>query len=216
MNRRKFIVPTLVFAVGLSAAAVVSIAQADPAKDKAAGVPDVKLPKGMTLEDMEAFMKAATPGKQHKNLQKDLGKWTGKQTLWMSPESDPTTSECTSTVTPVMDGRFVKVEFAGEIPGMGPYTGLGYVGFDNVSQKYQSTWLDNVSTGIAFGTGELSADGKTLTINYECNCPLTKKPTAMRQVETWTSPTTKTFEMFGTDPKSGKEFKSMKIEFKKS
>jgi hypothetical protein len=34
----------------------------------------------------------------------------------------------------------------------------------------------------------------------------------MRQVETITGPTTKTLEMTGADPKSGKEFKMMSIE----
>jgi hypothetical protein len=34
----------------------------------------------------------------------------------------------------------------------------------------------------------------------------------MREVETVTGPNSKTLEMFGTDPKSGKEFKMMRIE----
>ena len=37
----------------------------------------------------------------------------------------------------------------------------------------------------------------------------------MREVETITGPNTKTLEMFGTDPKSGKEFKMMSIELTK-
>ena len=62
------------------------------------------------------------------------------------------------------------------------------------------------------GTGTLSADGKTMTWNYNYHCPITKKPAVMRQVETNTGPNAKTLEMFGNDPKSGKEFKMMSME----
>ena len=97
------------------------------------------------------------------------------------------------------------------MPGMGPFNGFGLKGFDNVSGKFTSVWIDNMSTGIMAGTGELSADGKTITWTFGYTCPLTKKPTVMRQIETTTGPNTKTLEMHGTDPKSGKEYKMMSI-----
>ena len=87
--------------------------------------------------------------------------------------------------------------------------------FDNVSKKFVAIWLDNHSTGIMQGVGEQSSDGKTTTVSYTHNCPITKKPTVMREVETITGPNTKTLEMIGTDPKSGKEFKMMSIELTK-
>jgi hypothetical protein len=203
-------------AVVFSLVATVSIIGADaPKASKTPSLSDFKLPDGWTMEDLQACMAAGVPGEMHKKLAKDVGTWKGKQTMWMGPGSQPATSDCTSTVTPMMDGRFVKVDFSGEIPGMGPYNGMGIVGYDNVSKKFQATWLDNHSTGMSMGTGELSADGKTLTIEYNFTCPVTKKPATMRQVETYTSPTSKTMEMFGADPKSGKEYKMMKIEMTK-
>jgi hypothetical protein len=104
---------------------------------------------------------------------------------------------------------------SGEIPGMGPYAGVGVTGFDNVSQQLVGTWIDNASTGIANGTGELSPDGKTMTWNYTFSCPITKKPAVLRQIETLTSPTAKTIEAFTNDPKSGQEYKMMSIDFTK-
>jgi hypothetical protein len=98
------------------------------------------------------------------------------------------------------------------MPGMGPYNGFALYGFDNVSQKFVSTWIDSCGMGMAHGTGELSSDGKTLTWNYAYNCPITKKPTALREVETFTSADARRLEIFGIDPKSGKEFKMMEIE----
>jgi hypothetical protein len=37
----------------------------------------------------------------------------------------------------------------------------------------------------------------------------------MREIETVTGPNTKTLEMFATDPKSGKEYKMMRVELAK-
>ena len=115
-------------------------------------------------------------------------------------------SEGTSTVKPIMDGRYMQVEMKGEMPGMGEFTGVGIYGFDNVSQKFVSIWIDNHSTGIMNGTGELSDDGKTITWNYTGNCPLTKKPIAIKDVETVTGPNTKVIESFGPDPKTGEVY----------
>jgi hypothetical protein len=217
MNRRKLIAPALLAALGL-ATVVGSIAIAEPASDAkpaAAGQPEMKLPPGWTEDDMKACMIAATPGKMHERLARDVGTWQGKSTMWMPGVSEPTTHECTMTISSLMDGRYFKGEMAGVVPGMGPYSGMGIMGFDNVSQKFVANWLDNHSTGIMNGTGELSPDGKTVNWKYDYNCPITKKPTVMRQIETNTEDGKKTLEMFGIDPKSGKEFKMMRIELAK-
>ena len=70
----------------------------------------------------------------------------------------------------------------------------------------------NHGTGLMNGTGDLSADGKTITWQYTFNCPINKKPTAMKEIETTTGPKSKTLEMWGADPKSGKVYKMMLIE----
>ncbi|MBC7772646.1 MAG: DUF1579 domain-containing protein [Pyrinomonadaceae bacterium] len=225
--RKSFVVSACV--VGLAAVAG-SLVTAQPTKDAkpatqpgkdakhapAAGQPEMQLPPGWTSEDMEACTKAGTPGKMHQDLAKDVGVWRGQTTMWMGPGMDPMPkSECTDTVSLAMDGRFLKCEMAGDIPGMGPFTGLGFTGFDNVTQKYVGTWMDNHSTGIMTGVGEASQNGKVMTWNFTYNCPITKKTAVMRQVETRTSDTAKTLDMFTTDPKSGKEYKCMHIEFTK-
>jgi Protein of unknown function (DUF1579) len=212
MNYRKLIVPTFVAAAGI-AALVGSLAVADAAKETApAGQPEMKLPPGWTMDDMKACVVAGTPGKMQELLAKDAGEWTGKSTMWMGPESPPMTSDCTSTVTPIMDGRYIKVEMKGDMPGMGPYHGGGVYGYDNVSKKFVSSWIDNHSTGIMQGEGELSADGKSITWSSKFNCPLTKKPATMKELDTVTGADTKKLEMWGDDPKTGKNYKMMSIE----
>ena len=219
MKRNMLVVMSLIVAVGV-ATIVVPVAVADPSKDAkpaaaaaAAGQqPEMQLPPGWTQADMQACMAAATLGKMHEHLAKSVGTWQGKNTLWMYPGAQPVKSESTTTIKPMLDGRYVQCEMSGEMPGMGPYNGFALYGFDNVSQKFVSTWVDNCGTGMAHGTGELSADGKTLTWNYAYNCPITKKPTTLREVETFTSADERKLEMYGIDPKGGKEFKMMEIE----
>jgi hypothetical protein len=165
---------------------------------------------------MQACMLAGQPGEMHKLLAKSAGTWSGKCTMWMGPGTDALpASDCTFTFTPIMDGHYLKAEMVGDMPGMGPMNGFSLYGFDNVSQKFVSNWIDNHSTGIMNGTGDLSADGKTLTWNYTANCPITRKPTVMREIEHITSDTTRKLEMFTTDPKSGKEYKMMVIDLTK-
>ncbi len=235
MNCKCLFAPACISAAGL-AAVLGMFAMGQPAKDAKpanphaipispttpahpatpAGQPEMKLPPGWTAEDMQSCMAAGMPGEMHKHLAKSAGTWIGKCTMWMGPGMDamPTTI-CTSTNAMILDGKYATIEHKGDMPGMGPFEGRGLVGFDNVSQKFVGTWIDSMTTGIMNGVGELSKDGKVLTWNYTFNCPITKKPAIMREIETYTSPTTMTLEMHMTDPKSGKEYKMMSIEFKK-
>lgn len=205
------------FAAAGLALAVGTIAFADPKPgEKPAGAPEIKLPAGWTEADMQACILAGTPGKMHAELAKSVGTWKGKSTMWMAPGADPMTTECMSTMTSILDGRFIQCEMKSELPGMGPYRGLGFYGYDNVTQKFVANWLDNHGTGIMNGTGEQSSDGMVTTWTYNFHCPITKKPTVMREVQTVTGPSARKLEMYSTDPKSGKEFKMLQIELVKS
>lgn len=226
MNRKNLIVSSVVVLAAIAGSIAIAQNSAQPGKDtKPAKAPATKptegapegfqLPPGWTMEDMQACMVAGTPGEQHKALMKGAGTWKGTCEMWMSPGAPGITSECVSTTTPIMEGRYLQTEHKGDMPGMGPYHGSGVNGFDNVSGKFVGTWIDNHSTGIMNGTGELSKDGKTLTWTMTYNCPINKKPVTMREVQTFTSDTTMEMEMFGNDPKSGKEFKLMQFKLTK-
>jgi hypothetical protein len=219
-RRHTLLASVLIVSAGLAAA----FAFADEPKDAKSGAgaaavtnkPEMKLPPGWTEADMQACVAAGIPGKMHEMLAREAGTWTGKNTMWMGPDTEPMQAESTTTITAIMGGRYTKAEVKGDMPGgMGPFEGFGIYGYDNVTQKFTASWIDSMSTGIAQGTGELSKDGKTLTITYKYTCPVTKKPTTMREVHTRTGENTKTLEMWGIEPKSGKEFKMMKVELTK-
>jgi hypothetical protein len=208
MNRKSIF--TCACALAFATITGVSIAQnAKESKPAAAAAAQPQLPPGWTEADMAAMTEAATPGKMQEKLAKDAGVWMGKGSFWMFPGAEATVTESKVTETPVMGGRYVRSTWDGEMPGAGPFTGESVKGFDNAARKFAQTWIDSMSTGLMSGTGELSADGKTINWTFSFTCPLTKKPTPMRQIETWKDANTKTIEMWGVEPKSGKEFKMM-------
>lgn len=176
---------------------------------------EVTLPEGWTMEDVQACVVAATPGEAHQLLLRDVGKWECKTSSYMAPDQDPVRGECVAVVTPLMDGRYIQVDMRGDLPGLGPYAGLGTFGFDIAKGKYSATWLDNQSTSMMVGVGNLSEDGKVMAWKFQYTCPITKKPTTMREVETYHSADEKTLEMFTINPKTGKESKMMQIDMKR-
>jgi hypothetical protein len=174
---------------------------------------DFKLPKGWTPEDMQKCMMAGMPGTEHEHLAHGAGTWHGKTTMWMGPGSEAMHSDTTAVTKMVMDGRFAQTTVSGDMPGMGPFNGMATLGYDNVSKEYVCTWIDNHGTGIMHGTGTMSPDHKTMTINYNFNCPVTGKNAVMREVDTFVSENEFTMEMFMNDPKTGEEYKMMRVEY---
>ncbi len=96
---------------------------------------------------MEAYQKLATPGEPHKLLMSQAGSWTTKTKSWMEPNKPPmeSTGACEDKV--LLDGRFLQQECTGEMMGQ-PYYGIGTHGYDNLTKKYVTTWMDSMGTGI--------------------------------------------------------------------
>lgn len=180
------------------------------------GTEDMPLPPGMTMEDVTKCMAAATPGEMHAYLTQDAGTWKGTSKMWMAPGTDPMTTECTSVVTPLLDGRFVTVQYKSDMGDMGPFEGYGIYGYDNVLEKFQGTWVDSMGTTMAFGVGELNSANDKLTWKFAYTCPITEKPTTMREIETRTGKDAKKLEIFVLNPKTGEEYKAVEIDMKRT
>ncbi|MFN0007063.1 MAG: DUF1579 domain-containing protein [Planctomycetota bacterium] len=159
---------------------------------------------------MAKMMEYGTPGAEHKLLEARAGKWTDKYSMWMSPDSEPMTSTGTSEYKVMYGGRYlhgaVKGDFMGE-----PFEGLCAMGFDNMKKKYFSTWLDNMSTGMMMYEGTYDAATKTFTFTGECPDFVSGKYQPSKSTEKMTDANTYVAEMWSTDTKTGKMFKSMEI-----
>ncbi len=167
------------------------------------------------MADMQAYVAAATPGKEHAWLQKSVGKWEYTMKHWMEPGATPMESKGTSEAVSLLEGRFTRMKVDGDMGPMGAFNGIGIYGYDNVAKEYQCFWIDSMGTGMTNGTGKLSADGKTMTWVMTYNCPVKKGPVTMREVETYKGDDECVMEIYMNDPHGGKEYKAMEMTSKR-
>jgi hypothetical protein len=175
-----------------------------------------KQPPQMTPEqkaEMEAYMKAGTPGPQHQSLASSVGTYDLKIKGWHEPGKPPTEDTGTATRSMTMGGRILVEEMSSMMMGQ-PFTGHAMMGYDNVTGKYWSTWNDSMSTGLMVNEGTCDAQGKSCAFTGSWNDPIKKTPVKARMTTRWLSPTTEVFEMYGPG-KDGKEMKMMEITYTK-
>jgi hypothetical protein len=177
------------------------------AQDKPQNIP------GMGAEQMEAMMKAISPGEPHKAIGRMAGEWTFTTKAWMAPGQPPAESNGTMQAEAVFDGRYVQSTWKGDFMGM-QFEGRGTDGYDNVAKQYVSSWIDNMGTGILYQTGSCQADHKTCTFTGDMWDPMTGKKAPMKTVITWIDNNNFKNEMFTKDP-SGKELKMMELSAKR-
>ncbi len=156
---------------------------------------------------MEAYMKAGAPGPAHEALAATAGSYTLEITSWHEPGGPPMKEGGTAERSMILGGRVLVEEIDSTMMGM-PFNGQGMTGFDNVTGKYWSTWMDSMSTGMMVSEGTCDAAGKNCTYHGSWNDPITKGPVQARIVTVWKSPTVQHFEMYGPGP-DGKEMKKM-------
>jgi len=164
--------------------------------------------------EMEAYMKAGTPGAPHQALASSAGNYDMKVKSWHDPAGIAMEDTGTAKRSMMLGGRVLFEEVSSTMMGA-PFTGHGMMGYDNVSGKYWSTWNDSMMTGLMVSEGTCDAQGKTCTFTGHWNDPVKKTPVKARMTTRWTSPTTQIFEMYGPG-KDGKEMKMMEITYNKS
>lgn len=160
---------------------------------------------------MQAWEKAGQPGEQHRQLAGMVGEWTTKQTMWMDPQQPPMVQAGSATGTMVLGGRHVRQDYRGEFMGA-PFEGLAYTGYDNVTGKYYSSWMDSGSTGLFVSYGDYDPATRSYTFTGEMADPSAggaKIP--VRQVIRVVDNDHHVFDMYET--RGGKEAQTMKIEY---
>ncbi|HEX3554864.1 MAG TPA: DUF1579 domain-containing protein [Thermoanaerobaculia bacterium] len=170
-------------------------------------------PAGAGGAEMEAMMKAATPGEPQKRLARLAGDWTFTNQMWMDPSQPPMESTGTMHGVVLMGGRYVEHTWKGNMMGMA-FEGRGTDGYDNVGKEYVASWVDNMGTGIMHSTGTCDDAGKVCTYNAEMWDPMSGKKITSKSVITWLDDNTFTNEMYGPGP-DGKEAKMMVITAKR-
>jgi len=174
---------------------------ADAPKSTNAMTPDPAMAQAMML---------GTPNEHHKVLDPLAGRWSVTVKGWMKPGDQAQESKGTAEHVWIMGGRYLKQEFKGEWAGQ-PFEGLGFSGYDNVRQEYQTTWLDSMATGMMHVSGSYDPVTKTLKQSGNFACPMTgEKDRYIRSEWKMTSSNSNTYTSYFKGP-DGKEFKGMEI-----
>ncbi|RXR32233.1 DUF1579 domain-containing protein [Flavobacterium piscinae] len=167
----------------------------------------------ITIPDSATIAKAwedfMTPGEPHKMLALENGTWNEEMTMWMEPGAEPMKNTMTAESKMIYGDRYQETIHKGEFMGM-PFEGKSTLAYNNASQEYTSTWIDNMSTGIMVISGKYDEATKTINFSGTTVDPVTKKEKAIRETYTIVDKNTRKMEMFDVDF-SGKEYKSMEI-----
>jgi hypothetical protein len=160
--------------------------------------------------EMDVYCKASAPGAAHELLAKMAGSWTTHTKSWMEPGKPPMESSGTSEQKMLFDGRYLQQEFFGDMMGT-PFAGFGLCGYDNQKERYVSTWIDSMSTGIFYFEGSGDMENRTITQTCCYEDPV-RGPMKLRSVTRIVDDKTHMFEMYGTD-NSDIEQKMMEITY---
>ena len=168
-------------------------------------------------EMMKQMMELAKLNENHKLLADLAGNWTYTVKM-MAPGETPSTSTGSLTRKPVMNGRFFVGEYSGsmKMPGadgkMKDFTfkGMSLEGYDNVKQKFVSSWVDNMGTGIMDSEGTYDPATKTFTFNGEVE-PVPGMKMGIREVIKVTDKNHHTFEWY--ENRGGQETKTLQIDY---
>jgi Protein of unknown function (DUF1579) len=165
--------------------------------------------KKMNMQEMmEIYRKAGTPGESHKLLAKLEGTWTTKTAGYREGKRVAEESTGTSGKKLILGGHYLQEEYSGDMMGA-PYSGISILGYNNHTKKFESIWIDSMSTAIYYFAGKASADGRTITQECGYDDPV-KGPCVWRTVTRIRDDNTLEFEMFSI-PKDGKEEKMMEM-----
>ncbi len=159
---------------------------------------------------MKAWMAYMTPGEPQGMLAKSTGMWNQEVTMWMDPSKPPSKSAGTSENKMILGGRYMQSVNKGSFEGM-PFEGISTLGFDNARKVYQSSWVDNMGTGIMNLEGTWDDAAKTINFKGKATDPATGKEMDVREVYKIIDDNTQHMEMYCMQ--GGKEMKTMEIHF---
>jgi hypothetical protein len=167
--------------------------------------------KDAEMSAMEkAWMQYMTPGKAHTQLAQSEGIWMEEITMWMTADAPPLKSSSSVANKMIMGGRYLQGMHRGSFNGM-PFEGMSTVGYDNKKEVYESTWIDNMGTGIMELSGKWDNSLNGMESKGTTVDPLTGGEVSVREVYAIKDNDHHTLDMFMT-PADGKEFKSMHID----
>jgi len=157
---------------------------------------------------LDAWSRAWTPGTAHERLTDRTGLWKLTTRTWSDPSEEPVVTETTAVREMVLGGRYLQEHVVGEIQGI-PFEARGYLGYDNVTGRWWSTWMDTLSTAVVLTTGTRDPGADEIVLTGEYADPLTGETRRVRTIHRFLDADTETFEWW--EVRDGTQVKTMEI-----
>ena len=185
------------------------------ADSTSAGKPDTKTEEAWVPVDSATMMKAmmdyGNVGPMQKMLASWSGTWNGEMSMWDHEGATPNKSIGTAVNTMVLGGRYQISKHTSNMMGM-PFEGMNTMGYDNAKKQFMSSWIDNFGSGIMVTSGPWDEATKTITLTGTMpDICRPGKTCSFRETFKIIDDNTQKMEMYGPDPKTGKEYKMMEI-----
>lgn len=157
---------------------------------------------------MKAWQEYATPGNPHKMMADEVGTWNCDMTFWSEANGKPEKATSVAVIRMILGGRYQEADYKGTMMGQ-PFEGKSTLAYNNASEEYTTTFIDNMGTGMMVAMGKYDESKKSMELKGEMVNPVNGKKTPYREVYTIVDPKTRKMEMY--DTKDGSEYKSMEI-----
>ena len=159
---------------------------------------------------MAAYEKAMTPAASHARLAEMAGEWQLDIKFWMQPGGEPMVSTATSTRKMIMGGRYLADHVEGDAMGQ-PFTGMGITGYNNVEERFEATWVDNMGTAIFTSHGEWIEEENALVMQGSYVDPATGKKKKVKTISRIEGPDKEIFEWYEKSEGEEEALKTMEI-----
>lgn len=90
------------------------------------------------------------------------GTWEGTCRTWFEPDKLADESQVTGTIVPLLSGRFLRHTYHGSMQGK-DRSGDETIGFNQVTKRFQSTWVDDFHMNYAM----MISEGNALENGFE-------------------------------------------------
>ena len=164
-------------------------------------------------EQMKIWQDYMTPGPMHEMLAKSVGDWKTVSKFWMDPQGKPMVVEGTGKTEMLLGGRYQKMTSYSKMMGM-ETEGISTIGYDNATEEFTMTWIDNVGTGTAIAKGKYDENTNSIVMEGTMVDPMSKQEMNIKEVLKFLDNDHQLLEMYLDY--NGQEIKSMEIEFTRS
>ena len=130
----------------------------------------------------------------HVMLHTLVGHWTAQVRMYAGPGQDPVESDGYATNELILGGRALKMAYKGRVMDQ-TFSGMGLDGYDMDKGQHFSFWMDTMSTGATYVSGDCSHDGlDVVTLNGEFQDPESGETVERKTILTVLSTSRYTYE----------------------